>query len=77
MKGRSLVGARGLERSIAALSLVVTFVLFIPGAVGLGSARSTPTCKQPHVVSWLGPVFVRNGRIVGGSTTPVTEGCLP
>ena len=30
-----------------------------------------------HGVSAAGPVVFENGRYAGGSTTPVTEACLP
>jgi hypothetical protein len=28
-------------------------------------------------VSSIGPVFIKDGKVVGGDTTPHTEACLP
>jgi len=30
-----------------------------------------------HGASSVGPVFVRDGKVVGGDTTPHAEACLP
>ncbi len=39
------------------------------------SAGTTPVCT--HGVSSIGPVVLRDGKVVGGDGTPRSEGCLP
>jgi hypothetical protein len=48
-------------------------MLFGLGAAGSG--RAAPRCT--HGVSSIGPVYFRDGKVVGGDTTPHTEACLP
>jgi len=45
--------------------------------LGLGSAepgRARPGCT--HGASSIGPVYIKDGKVVGGDTTPHTEICL-
>jgi pyrimidine deaminase RibD-like protein len=58
-----------LATLIAALALVFVF------AVAAGHSRADQTCT--HGASSIGPVVMRDGKIVGGDTTPHTESCLP
>jgi len=37
--------------------------------------QAGPRCT--HGMSSVGPVFLKDGKIVGGDTTPHTEACLP
>jgi hypothetical protein len=55
---------------VVALSVVV-----ILGLVAARSGRAHPRCT--HGVSSLGPVYIKDGRVVGGDTTPDTQACLP
>jgi hypothetical protein len=38
-------------------------------------AGSTPACT--HGLSSIGPVSIRDGKVVGGDDAPHTEACLP
>jgi hypothetical protein len=51
----------------------VVLVLVLVGAARGDSAQQTCT----HGLSSLGPVEIVDGKVVGGSTTPQTEACLP
>jgi hypothetical protein len=51
-------------------------VLVVVGAAnGNGEPKRTHACT--HGVSSIGPVEISDGKVVGGSTTPHTEACLP
>ena len=39
------------------------------------TAGAKPACT--HGVSSIGPVVLRDGKVVGGNGTPHTEACLP
>jgi hypothetical protein len=69
--------SRSVARRIAALSTAVTvaLVLLTSGAIENGRADSRPVCT--HGASSLGPIVLQDGQVVGGSTTPTTEACLP
>jgi hypothetical protein len=43
--------------------------------VAAGPGRANQQCT--HGLSSIGPVFMKDGKIVGGDTTPHTEACLP
>jgi hypothetical protein len=63
-------------RKLATATLVIVGLSVLPaGAVESGKADSSPACT--HGLSSLGPVLFRDGQVVGGSTTPTTEACLP
>ena len=61
----------------AALLCVLVAAVGVAAVGALLSAKrgdARPRCT--HGVSSVGPVIVRDGRIVGGGTTPHTEACL-
>jgi pyrimidine deaminase RibD-like protein len=63
-----------LVAAIAAVAVSVAVAgLYLTAAVARGQAGARCT----HGVSSVGPVFLRDGKIVGGDTTPHTEACLP
>jgi hypothetical protein len=66
------------HRLLIALWAVAAALLVL---VLVGAARGgTETPSQPpctHGVSSIGPVEIANGKVIGGSTTPQTEACLP
>jgi hypothetical protein len=64
------VGGTALIALAVALSVLVVIGL---AAAAPGHARQRCT----HGVSSVGPVFIENGKVVGGDTTPDTEACLP
>jgi hypothetical protein len=64
------VGGAALIALAIALSVLVVIGL---AAAAPGHARQRCT----HGVSSVGPVFIENGKVVGGDTTPDTEACLP
>jgi hypothetical protein len=56
------------------LAIAVSVLIVIGlAAAAPGSARQRCT----HGVSSIGPVYIENGKVVGGDTTPHTEACLP
>ena len=56
--------------------VVVLLVLVLVGATrGATPAAGNQACT--HGVSSVGPVEIVNGQVVGGSTTPHTDACLP
>lgn len=58
------------------MALVVALsVLVVIGLVAAVPGQAHQRCT--HGVSSIGPVFIENGRVVGGDTTPRTEACLP
>ena len=66
-----------IPRRTAAFVAIVTAALLLvtAGAIETGKADPQPACT--HGVSSLGPVYFQDGQIVGGSTVPTTEACLP
>ena len=66
---------------VRALWLVVVslVVVVLIGGVSAHSGNNPPGKRQhcTHGVSSVGPVVVRNGKVVGGSTVPDTQACLP
>jgi len=60
--------------ALVALAIMLSVLVLI----GLAAARPS-RAHQPctHGVSSIGPVFIENGQVVGGDTTPDTEACLP
>jgi hypothetical protein len=63
---------RGTALVVLAIALSVLVVIGLVAAVP-GQAHQRCT----HGVSSIGPVFLENGKVVGGDTTPHTEACLP
>jgi hypothetical protein len=62
------------ETTLVALAIAVSVLVVIGLASATpGSARQRCT----HGVSSIGPVYIENGKVVGGATTPHTEACLP
>jgi hypothetical protein len=66
------------KRAVLALWIVVGLLLVL---VAVGAARGNSKPKQSHRcthgLSSIGPFQIENGKVVGGSTTPHTEACLP
>jgi len=53
-------------------------VVAVAAGVAVASVRADgnqPACT--HGVSSIGPVTIVHGKVVGGSTVPHTEACLP
>jgi hypothetical protein len=60
--------------------LVALWVIVVAVAAGIAVASVSAENRQPqctHGVSSVGPVTIVNGRVVGGSTIPHTQACLP
>ena len=58
--------------------MALAIALSVLVAIGLVAAvpgQAHQRCTRG--VSSIGPVFIENGRVVGGDTTPHTEACLP
>jgi hypothetical protein len=66
---------RGTALSVVALAIVVLSVVLVVGLVAANSGGARQRCT--HGVSSVGPVFIKDGKIVGGDTTPDTQACLP
>ena len=64
--------ARGTALVALAVALAVAVVT---GLVAAHPVRAHQPCT--HGVSSIGPVYIENGKVVGGDTTPHTEACLP
>ena len=64
--------ARGTAFVGLAVALAVVVVL---GLVAANPGRARQRCT--HGVSSIGPVYIANGKVVGGDTTPDTQACLP
>jgi hypothetical protein len=60
--------------ALVALAIALS-VLVVIGLVAAVPGQAHQQCT--HGVSSIGPVFLENGRVVGGDTTPKTEACLP
>ena len=62
------------ETALVAFAITVAILVVIGLAAAVpGSARQRCT----HGVSSIGPVYIENGKVVGGDTTPQTDACLP
>jgi|SRR5579862_1260500 hypothetical protein len=61
------------------LVVCVLVVVLLAGGIGAPSAKTPPAKGRQctHGVSSIGPVTVENGKVVGGSTVPRTQACLP
>ena len=61
------------------LAVAVLSVVLLAGGVGAPAAQNQPGKGRQctHGVSSIGPVTVENGKVVGGSTIPRTQACLP
>jgi hypothetical protein len=59
---------------VVALAIVLSAVLVV-GLVAASPGRARQRCT--HGVSSVGPVYINDGKIVGGDTTPDTQACLP
>jgi uncharacterized membrane protein YhiD involved in acid resistance len=70
MRHRNQARGTVLVGLAAALAVVVVVWLF---AADPGRAHQRCT----HGVSSIGPVYIANGKVVGGDTTPDTQACLP
>jgi len=61
--------------------LVVAFwVLVVATAAGIAVATVRADDAKPrctHGASSIGPVTIADGKVVGGSTVPHTQACLP
>lgn len=57
--------------------VVLLLVLIAVGAARGENRASGHRRGCTHGVSSVGPVEIANGKVVGGSTTPTTEACLP
>jgi hypothetical protein len=71
VRGRRTRLLLALWAAAACLAIVLT----VGPAQGAPSRPGMPGCT--HGLSSLGPVQMVDGKIVGGSTTPETEACLP
>jgi hypothetical protein len=60
--------------ALVALAIAVSVVVLL-GLVAARAGRAHQRCT--HGVSSIGPVFIKDGKVVGGDTTPHTEACLP
>lgn len=59
---------------LVALAVALVAVL-ITGLASAEPVRAHPPCT--HGLSSIGPVYLENGKVVAGDTTPITEACLP
>ena len=60
--------------------VVALWVLVVAAAAGIAvaSVRADDTKSGcTHGASSIGPVTIVNGKVVGGSTVPHTQACLP
>ena len=69
MGSRNTVVHVTLASFACALAVVVLF-----GLAAARPSRAEPRCT--HGLSSVGPVYFRDGKIIGGDTTPPTEACL-
>ena len=56
-------------------ALVILLLVLVTSA--RGDVRPTHARPCTHGVSSIGPVEIVDGKVVGGSTIPHTEACLP
>jgi H+/gluconate symporter-like permease len=59
--------------SVVAAALIA--LILAVAVTGMARSKTKPACT--HGVSSIGPITLINGKIVGGSTVPHTEACLP
>jgi hypothetical protein len=67
-------------RSHVSYAALATFACALAAAMllGLGAAGSgRADTRCTHGASSIGPVYLHDGKVVGGDTTPHTEACLP
>jgi hypothetical protein len=70
LRSRTTIAHVALASFACALAFVVLF-----GLTTARAGRAAPRCT--HGASSIGPVYLRDGKVVGGDTTPHTEACLP
>jgi len=59
------------RRLFAVAALAAATLLLLAAAAGGRTGRAVPKCSG--IVSWLGPVYVKDGKIVGKPPKPVTR----
>ena len=64
-------------RLFALTVLVAVPLLFVSGSSSAGPTSAHPSHPCTHGSSSIGPITFSNGHIVGGTTTPHTDACLP
>lgn len=69
---RHVEHARGTALVAFAIALSVAVVL---GLVSAAPGRARQRCT--HGLSSIGPVYIKDGKVIGGDTTPHTEAYLP
>ena len=60
--------------------VVAFWVLVVAAAAGIAVATvraDDAKSRCTHGASSIGPVTIANGKVVGGSTVPHTQACLP
>jgi hypothetical protein len=62
------------RRLVVALWVVVVAVA---AGIAVASVRASAKPACTHGASSIGPVTIVNGKVVGGSTVPHTQACLP
>ena len=67
-------GKNAHETALVAFAIAVSVVVLLV-LVAARPGRAHQACT--HGVSSIGPVFIKDGTVVGGDTTPQTEACLP
>ena len=67
-------GKHAHETALVAFAIAVSVVVLLV-LVAARPGRAHQACT--HGVSSIGPVFIKDGTVVGGDTTPQTEACLP
>jgi hypothetical protein len=60
-----------------ALLAVALPLLFVSSSAGSAQNAAHPSQQCMHGASSIGPIVLKNGRVVGGSTTPHTQACQP
>jgi hypothetical protein len=63
-----------LRTTALAVLAAVLCVLVAIGVAAAAPGKAHPRCT--YGVSSIGPVIVKDGKVVGGDTTPHTEACL-
>lgn len=64
----------------ARATALIALAMALSVALGLVLVAASPGrahVRCTHGVSSIGPVYIQNGKVVGGDTTPDTEACLP
>ena len=62
---------------LAWIAAVLVAVLLFAATSSAERMNAGTTAACTHGLSSIGPVSLRNGKVVGGSGTPHTEACLP